>query len=187
MEQIKAIQTRYKGYHFRSRLEARWAVFFDTLEIKWEYEPEGYDLSEYGWYLPDFWLPKLEYFIEIKGVASTEEEQKKCQSLSNLYDVFLFDTGLGVENEIGSYADTLTPSGSWFSKGKWKDHDMKFLKCKKCGSIDITFDGWVHYSNKCSCYNDKNRNKMGSFHPDILNAINKAKSARFEHGEFGPT
>jgi hypothetical protein len=26
----KAIETHYKGYRFRSRLEARWAVFFDT-------------------------------------------------------------------------------------------------------------------------------------------------------------
>lgn len=27
---IQAIQTHYDGYHFRSRLEARWAVFFNT-------------------------------------------------------------------------------------------------------------------------------------------------------------
>ncbi|MCB6994492.1 hypothetical protein LI177_13475 [bacterium 210820-DFI.6.37] len=30
MNQLKAIQTEYKGYRFRSRLEARWAVFFDA-------------------------------------------------------------------------------------------------------------------------------------------------------------
>lgn len=45
---IKAIQTRYKGYNFRSRLEARWAVFFDALGIKWEYEPEGFEFGESG-------------------------------------------------------------------------------------------------------------------------------------------
>ncbi len=37
---IQAIETRYKGYRFRSRLEARWAVFFDHLKIEWEYEPD---------------------------------------------------------------------------------------------------------------------------------------------------
>lgn len=72
----KAIQTRYKGYRFRSRLEARWAVFFDHLGIEWQYEPEGYDLSEYaewflgqkvGLYLPDFWLPTERAWVEIKG------------------------------------------------------------------------------------------------------------------------
>jgi len=66
MSKIKPIQTRYKGYLFRSRLEARWAVFFDALGIKWEYEPEGYDLGVDGWYLPDFWLPEFRVFVEIK-------------------------------------------------------------------------------------------------------------------------
>ena len=59
---LNAIETRYKGYRFRSRLEARWAVFFDTLKIPWEYEKEGYDLGEDGWYLPDFWLPTVGNF-----------------------------------------------------------------------------------------------------------------------------
>jgi hypothetical protein len=62
---IKAIETRYAGILFRSRLEARWAVFFDALDralcgrgprwLDWQYEPEGFEL-ESGWYLPDFRL-----------------------------------------------------------------------------------------------------------------------------------
>lgn len=63
---IKAIQTHYKGYKFRSRLEARYGVFFDSLGIKWEYEPEGYDLGEHGYYLPDFFLPDYNRYVEIK-------------------------------------------------------------------------------------------------------------------------
>lgn len=62
---IKAIETVYRGYKYRSRLEARWAVFFDTLGIKYEYEKEGYDLGEAGWYLPDFFLGDR-IFAEIK-------------------------------------------------------------------------------------------------------------------------
>jgi hypothetical protein len=38
---LTPIPTRYKGYHFRSRLEARWAVFFDALGLRWQYEVEG--------------------------------------------------------------------------------------------------------------------------------------------------
>ena len=33
MREIKAIQTEYNGYLFRSRLEARWAVFFDACGV----------------------------------------------------------------------------------------------------------------------------------------------------------
>ena len=62
---IKAIQTVYKGYKFRSRLEARWAIFFDALGIDWGYEVEGYELSDGTWYLPDFVIDG-KFTIEIK-------------------------------------------------------------------------------------------------------------------------
>lgn len=67
MEQIKSIETFYNGYRFRSRLEARWAVFFDALGIKYMYETEGYDLGNGDCYLPDFYLPTLKYYVEVKG------------------------------------------------------------------------------------------------------------------------
>jgi hypothetical protein len=41
--------TLYKDVMFRSRLEARWAAFFDLVDWGWQYEP--YDLK--GW-TPDF-------------------------------------------------------------------------------------------------------------------------------------
>lgn len=61
-----AIQTSYAGCRFRSRLEARWAVFFDHLGIGWEYEPQGYVLSDGSCYLPDFLLD-CGTWVEVKG------------------------------------------------------------------------------------------------------------------------
>lgn len=46
---IKAHPTTYSNVLFRSRLEARWAAFFDLAGWKWEYEPIDLD----GW-TPDF-------------------------------------------------------------------------------------------------------------------------------------
>lgn len=63
---IKPIETVYNGYRFRSRLEARWAVFFDTLNISYQYEPEGFDLGDGVKYLPDFYLPEFDMYVEIK-------------------------------------------------------------------------------------------------------------------------
>lgn len=66
---IKAIETEYAGCRFRSRLEARWAVFFDHLGIRWQYEPEGLDIEGVR-YLPDFRLDGLArgpIFLEVKG------------------------------------------------------------------------------------------------------------------------
>lgn len=75
---IQAIPTRYNGYLFRSRIEARWAVFFDTLGVKYEYEKEGLDLGSHR-YLPDFWLPGLGVWIEIKGTDPSHEEYRKAE------------------------------------------------------------------------------------------------------------
>jgi hypothetical protein len=48
---LAAIPTRYGGVQFRSRLEARWAAFFDIVGWRWQYEPIDLD----GW-IPDFRL-----------------------------------------------------------------------------------------------------------------------------------
>lgn len=67
---IQAIETEYKGCRFRSRLEARWCVFFDTLGVPWEYEPQGFEVGpefQRRRYLPDFYLPTLGTWAEVKG------------------------------------------------------------------------------------------------------------------------
>lgn len=46
---IRAIPTKYAGVQFRSRLEARWAAYFDLVGLTWEYEPFDFP----GW-IPDF-------------------------------------------------------------------------------------------------------------------------------------
>lgn len=74
---MKAIQTIYKGYKFRSRLEARWAVFLDALEIEWVYEEEGFVLEDGTCYLPDFYLPTFGggTFVEVKPKFKIKEKQ----------------------------------------------------------------------------------------------------------------
>lgn len=70
---IKSLPTYYNGIKFRSRLEARWAIFFDELGLSWEYEPEGFELENGVRYLPDFLIKDLhgrftgDLYIEVKG------------------------------------------------------------------------------------------------------------------------
>lgn len=56
---VDAIETKAYGCRFRSRLEARWAVFLSALAIEWDYEREGYVIDGTP-YLPDFWLPSFD-------------------------------------------------------------------------------------------------------------------------------
>lgn len=80
MSIIKAIETKYKGYKFRSRLEAKWAVFFDNAKIKYEYEPEGYEDENGKRYLPDFYLPEFDAHVEVKRNTKDgiDEIKSKC-------------------------------------------------------------------------------------------------------------
>ncbi len=91
MSALKVIQTEYKGYKFRSRLEARWAVFFDACGVSWEYEPEGFVLSDGKYYLPDFLLHGVDgrggsdLYVEVKG-KMTEEDAEKIICFSGIKD-----------------------------------------------------------------------------------------------------
>jgi hypothetical protein len=80
---ISPVETVYKGCRFRSRLEARWAVFINSLNFSFVYEPDTYNLSG-TWYLPDFWVPDWKSFVEIKSDVPTKVQKDKCQSLSTL-------------------------------------------------------------------------------------------------------
>jgi hypothetical protein len=79
---VRAIETLYRGYRFRSRLEARWAVFFDAAGIRWEYEPQGFTLADGSSYLPDFWLPGLDggTWAEVKGNSRDWEACRLAES-----------------------------------------------------------------------------------------------------------
>lgn len=61
---IAAIPTLYRGRQYRSRLEARWAAFFDLLGWRHEYEP--FDLGAWS---PDFLLPEWQVLVEVKPLT----------------------------------------------------------------------------------------------------------------------
>lgn len=72
---IKPIETVYHGYRFRSRLEARWAVFFDALNLEWEYEKEGFEFAGVR-YLPDFWIKTVNMWAEVKPEYNFDKAAK---------------------------------------------------------------------------------------------------------------
>ena len=241
MTGIAAIQTRYAGCRFRSRIEARWAVFFDALGIRWEYEPQGFDLDklmrearhitdargiedgEYwpwttleedvtkdpivcrdpntgepfmvnaglpvyqpaprvGFYLPDFWLPTQQIWLEIKGARPTPGPAEDrltafglavaLQLVPGRQFVVCFD---GIPREgwrVGEeYANQYGPH--WDNFWEWN-------RCRKCGSLDMQFEGRAG-RNYCGC---KHGDKWDA-DETVLRAYEDARSARFEHGERG--
>lgn len=82
---ISPIETEYGGHRFRSRLEARWAVFFDQVGLDYEYEYEGFEMDGIR-YLPDFYIPSLDRWFEIKGKPLRKEELNKCEEFCRRLD-----------------------------------------------------------------------------------------------------
>lgn len=87
-EMKKSIPTIYGGKTFRSRTEAKFAVLFDKLNIDYEYEPEGFELSDGTKYLPDFYLPTFDQWFEVKGHMGDYDQHK--------VDMFEQDFGLSL-------------------------------------------------------------------------------------------
>lgn len=176
---IKPIETEYKGYLFRSRLEARYAVFFDALRVKWEYEPEGYEINGER-YLPDFWLPTVTsrgeqpsgVFIEVKPPINMNERDEKKILAGSLYKPIYCFLGLP-----GPHYEMFNDSAIEYKYGHWCDAYMSFAHCPACNHVKIEFgEGNYFYCPDCG-------GQVGSETNRLLAAYKAAKQARFEHGQ----
>ena len=162
---MKAIQTRYKGYHFRSRLEARWAVFFDALGLQWEYEPEGFELLDGTWYLPDFLVEK--HWMEVKPPGGDISKAVEFAKAPERKVVILDGTP-----EVQAYHYIATYSND---------------------GVDIeTCMGELSFMPRSSkyfpfFYEGTDQRKYPQWSPafEIEAACAAARSARFEHGQSG--
>jgi hypothetical protein len=135
---IDAIETEYQGVRFRSRAEARWAVFFDALGVRWAHEHEPFDLAS-GRYLPDYWLPELETFVEIKGTLATPREKRLCAELAfttgRRVVLFPYEPGAWLRPSFAGYASEV-----WFGDGDG-DIGHVFCVCLVCGRIGVEYEG----------------------------------------------
>lgn len=161
---IQPIETNWRGYRFRSRLEARWAVFFDRLGVEWVYEPQGFQLSTGERYLPDFYLPRLDggIYVEVKhegGDTSKAErfaKEMNCKLLlacgvpdTRSFDAIYPEAGPAGWTEV-AFRDKYLPGG------RNADEHRLYV-----GSAGGRYDDELH----------------------VLAAVRAARGARFEHGE----
>jgi hypothetical protein len=197
---IKAIETRYRGYRFRSRLEARWAVFFSSLKLNWQYEPEGFILSDGTHYLPDFLITlprKHRLWVEVKP---DNESTEKFNAFMNELKDGSWGVVLGQIPEIRSDAYGFLGVGEYnclfaendkyyveeddefYVKGASSDWPYEFCICTHCGTAGFEFSG---RSERISCC-EAGKEDHKVYTPDhwrIRKALMEARSARFEHGE----
>jgi hypothetical protein len=183
---LEVLPTRYAGCHFRSRLEARWAVFMDALGVKWQYEPEGYKLPA-GKYLPDFFLPVLDCFFELKPTKPTQKETAKCAQLSEFTGktVFLMVGQPAVPNVTdnwydggGAYYFKIYTEDSGEKVSGWDEHYL-WCECPHCHRCELQFDGRADRI-RCKCPPSAHGDKGYNYDSDRLKkAYTLARSHRF--------
>ncbi|MGA2467238.1 MAG: hypothetical protein ABSH06_23170 [Thermodesulfobacteriota bacterium] len=139
---MKAIPTEYKGIFFRSKLEASYAKTLDELKIVWVYEHNGYDIRGVK-YLPDFWLPEIRTFLEVKGpfIPGAEKARDLAVVLNPEEEVWFPNVLVVIGNELGELR--LADDDSHVSlavcercKGYWFMPDTGSYACRNCGIYD---------------------------------------------------
>jgi len=195
---VKPIETVYAGYRFRSRLEARWAVFFDELNIKYEYEPEGYRLKSGAMYLPDFFLPEFNVFVEVKASPELDDgkaeefalsaDPDKCGGMlicygqpadDNLRFVTAFESDDGGGGDFDTYPNDIDVRFAYIANSPYDIFGRIgiYVDYHKTGAdfdfCDVSTDFSLRLKDKSACFD----------YCKIVDAKNAAKRARFEHGE----
>jgi hypothetical protein len=188
MRTFKTLPSVYKGVTYRSRVEARWAIFLDELDIGAQYEPEGVKMDEV-YYLPDFFISDLDIYVEVKGGIPTEEERQKCRLLAACSgkDVLLAigDPGTG----RGELYRAKRAEPTEYYEG-YEDGELNAFigECRlmHCGEIVLAegdmCGGFLYPSRNCG-----NPERCGDKFPTLLNdriarAIAAARDYRFNHG-----
>jgi hypothetical protein len=115
---VSPLRTPYKGIWFASKVEAANACGFDRIGLVLEYEPEGLRLR-WTCYLPDFYLPQLDAWLEIKGGPPTAEEFRKIAETATVTGktTLLVAERLNGKRQVWVFK----PGGFWRGPLRWID------------------------------------------------------------------
>lgn len=170
------LPTLYKGITYRSRTEARWSVFMDKMGCNAQYEMEGFDLGDGLFYLPDFYLPFQDSWLEIKGPIATKTEKQKASRLSEVTDKRVFLIEGPPCPEWTNWKFNL-PGATLFYFGE--DYHYLWCECPHCGRCELQFDGRADRTD-CKCPKSEHGDKGYNYDtPRLCAAIYAAISERF--------
>ena len=181
---MKPIETEYKGYRFRSRLEARWAIFFDACGVDWEYEPEGYDLGDGLYYLPDFLLHGVDgrdggdLYVEVKG-QMTDLDAVKINRFAELGNKVLVVGKIPEGDSADEFSEDISDRAYSHGKEGWPyefnfetidgDHFAAHPGINKDGRFELFGDDGSYLCDQDDRATEK--------------AYRLARQARFEYGQ----
>ena len=134
--------TTYKGIRFRSRLEAKWAAFFDQIAWPWEYEP--FDLGAWS---PDFLIkgPQRSLLVEVKPVERFDAKagsKMRMAAKDSGCDLLLCGVAPIIDPEyFGGIAEVYSHCQCGDDKCAWMTRFWGVIN----GRVDVVFGHWPFY------------------------------------------
>lgn len=141
----KSLPGPYGGIVFRSHLEARWAIFFDHLHLKWEYEPQGFAVDGVA-YLPDFavfaacgllwaeikpdWRSDPDGVARWRKFAGQRPQPSRAVLLAGLPTLHVQSLVIGGDDSQEDPA-----------KGGWDDDSQQWRPCSSGHHFDLAYPG----------------------------------------------
>lgn len=136
-------ETFYKGFKMKSKLESKIAYFLDALNIKWEYEPKTFVLSNGETYIPDFYLTELKMWLEVKGdIQEHNYEFSRIFVKDNHTELIL------ISNEQAIWFSDLD-----FSDGLCEDKTIFIGLCHICNHYFFTSQLGDYHCRNCGEHN----------------------------------
>lgn len=155
---MKAIPTCFDGIDFRSRLEAKWAAFFQR--IGWSYTYEPFDADGY---IPDFVIHgESPLLVEIKPAVVRADYRAPIQKIEPAlenhwnHDIVILGVDPFPKCLDNSWDDWFPPSGllgegmfadegsEWYQPG-WDFATGHWCECRKCGQASM-FHSYQSYA-----------------------------------------
>lgn len=144
---LTALPTIYAGTRFRSRLEARVAAGLDRIGASWQYEPEAFAIGNGTGYLPDFYLPKCDTWLEVKPTWRHDPKAGRFASFDPAPAIFLIAPWDGSRAAFGHEAFTVTAI-----RGIASMASAVWVKCPSCDVIQPAVIGSERL--RCCGYGD---------------------------------
>lgn len=183
------IDTELFGCKFRSRLEAKWALYFTALGMEWEYEPLPVPLADGSSYLPDFIIygveiaspskrrKKIDLWVEVKGHMDPDSMRKVRLFSQQAPIIVLMD--VSKLNEHRANED----GRDWWRRmhdaySKWPyPYSFRYIDKRTYGAfLGVTWDG------RPCLFSSDNAYRADAHHGAMSLAIRAAAHARFDHG-----
>lgn len=176
MKYTGCLPTTYNGIAFRSRLEARWAVFFDTLKIQYKYEPARLAVVPHG-YTPDFLIPLQDRFDRVMWIEVKPSDYES-------HDIDKPDALACEQIPVAFIHEPFIPAGDFDACvhsiyfGGACDYDHGFCQCSRCGKIGFEFESRSSRLG-CGCWSEADSEEWTGASSELVEAYKTAVLFRF--------